>query len=245
MLAPLAQQADRFLAGAEVLFEVACRAGVPDLVLLDVDHDAIAARAGTAALVEPVDVRVMLALKASPMRRLTTDALSTAVLVSPGHLRRRVIPRLVEGGHLEHADDGWRSVSDGRSLARKIITIEMKRRDWRGGLAQAGRHTAVADEAWLVLDAQTSHAAASHEDWFSTCSVGLASLSFNGGLTMLVRPTVNRSRPQHRELLVERAINLMRQGVSSGPLPRVFGSVLVASTGDDPRLPGGAARSAR
>lgn len=245
MLAPLARRADTLLTGAEVLFEIPCTAGVPDLALLDIDREAVAARVGTAPLLEPVDVRVMLALQSTTMRPLTTNALSEATVVSRAHMLRTVLPRLVDGGHVEAADGGWRSVYPWRSLARKVVTVEVKLRDWRRGLAQAIRHTAVADEAWLVLDAHTSRPAQSHADWFTTYGVGLGSLSVDGDLTRLVPPNVNRSRQPNRELLIERAVCLHLQGSISGPVPQVFGSVQLASTGDDPRLQGAVGRSAQ
>ena len=243
MLRPLARHAERFLPAAEVLFEVPCSAGVPDLVLLNIDDEAMTTRRGTVPLQEPVDIRVMLALDTAPSRFLGIQDLATATRVSGSHLRRRVIPRMVEGGHVEAMDSGWRSVYGWRSLARRIVTLEAKRRDWRRGLAQATRHSAVADEAWLVLDAGAYRSAELHRDWFLTYDVGLASLSVSGTLTMSVVPKVNRSRQLQRELLVERSLGLYLQGLSSGPLPRVFGSVLVASTGDDPRLVDGGVRS--
>jgi hypothetical protein len=245
MLAPLALHAGQFLPSAYVLFEVACSAGVPDLVLLDLDEQAVAARADTAMLVEPVDVRVMLSLQASPAVPVRPGDLADSVLVSTDYLRRRVLPRLVAGGHIEDVEGEWRARYHFRSLARRVVTVEAKLRDWRGGLGQATRHTAVADEAWLILDADACQPAASRSDWFTTYGVGLGSLSSEGELTQLVQPTVNRSRQPHRELLVERAVGLHLRGEVSGPLPRVFGNVLVASTGDDPRLRGAAARSAQ
>lgn len=245
MLAPLAHNASQFLPHARVLFEVACAAGVPDVVLLDLDTDAIAARAGTAMLTEPVDVRIMLTMQGSPALPVTVQDLAAAVRVSPDHLRRRVLPRLHAGGHLEQTEGGqWQGCYRFRSLARRVVTIEAKLRDWRGGLGQAARHTAVADEAWLVLGSSGS-AAVARADWFTTYGVGLALLSTDGDLTKVARPNVNRSRQPHRELLVERAVGLHVRGKVSGPLPRVFGSVLVASTGDDPRLAGVAGRSPR
>jgi hypothetical protein len=237
MLAPLTLRAGQLLPRAYVLFEIACSAGVPDLVLLDLDEEALASRAGTSMLVEPVDVRVMLALQASPAVPVTTNQLAQRVLVSTDHLRRRVLPRLVAGGHVEDADGACRSQYQFRSLARRVVTVEAKLRNWRAGLGQATRHTAVADEAWLVLDADTCRAAAARSDWFTTYGVGLASLSSDAELTRLVEPSVNRSRQPQRELLVERTVGLHLRGEVSGPLPRVFGNVLVASTGDDPRLP--------
>lgn len=242
MLAPLAEQASLLLPGARVIFEVPSTAGVPDLVLLDVDETAVAMRVGLAPLTGPVDVRVLLALELSG-RPMSLAALADAAMVSTPHLRRVVLPRLVDGGHLEPASSAWQATYTWRSLARKIITVEAKLRDWRRGLAQASRHTAVADEAWLVLDAHTSHAAQSHADWFDAYDVGLASLSVAGDLSVLRSPRVNRARQPHRELLVERAMGLYLQGSVSGPVPRVFGEVLLATRGDDPRLRGAAADS--
>lgn len=242
MLAPLASGAGHFLPAAQVLFEIPCTAGVPDLVLLNLDRDAIARRCATAPLTEPLDVRVMLALQTSPALPMSTQDLSASVRVSTDHLRRTVLPRLVAGGHVERADEGWRGVYAFRSLARSVVTVEAKIRNWRGGLAQATRHTAVADQAWLVLDRHRSRAAIAHSDWFRTYGVGLATLSNDGALSTLVHPNVNRSRQPHRELLVERAVRLHLAGAVSGPLPRVFGSVPLASTGDDPRLAGASAR---
>ena len=110
MLRPLARHAERFLPAAEVLFEVSCSAGVPDLVLLNIDDEAMTTRRGTVPLQEPVDIRVMLALDTAPSRFLGIQDLATATRVSGSHLRRRVIPRMVEGGHVEAIDKGWRSV---------------------------------------------------------------------------------------------------------------------------------------
>lgn len=242
MLAPLAAGAAHFLPAAQVLFEVPCTAGVPDLVLLDLDLDAIARRCATAPLTEPVDVRVMLALQTSPALPMSTQGVSASVRVSTDHLRRTILPRLVAGGHVERAGVGWRGAYAFQSLARSVVTVEAKIRNWRGGLAQATRHTAVADQAWLVLDARRGRAAAAHADWFSTYDVGLATLSTDGELSTLVRPNVNRSRQPHRELLIERAVRLHLAGAISGPLPRVFGTVPMASTGDDPRLAGASGR---
>jgi hypothetical protein len=241
MLEPLTQTASQLLPDAHVLFEVPCSAGVPDVVLLELDGDALASRSGTAMLHEPIDVRIMLALQASPAIPLTLRDLAAAVRVSPDHLRRRVLPRMTAGGHLEPLDGAWRAMYAFRSLARRVLTVEAKLRDWRGGLGQATRHTAVADEAWLILGS-AGNAAAARAAWFAMYGVGLATLSTDGQLTKIVEPNVNRSRQPDRELLVERAVGLHLGGEVSGPLPQVFGTVPVASTGADPRLRGGAAR---
>lgn len=239
MLAPLAARSDQFLSDATVLFEVACTAGVPDLVLLQLDHDALRDRRGAAPLEHPVDVAVLLALQSSPDLPMPSRAIAERVHVSPEHLRRRVFPRLVDSGHAVAVGNGWQCVYRFRSLARRVITVEAKLADWRRGLAQASRHAVVADEAWLVVDERAAGRA--HLAGFAMFDVGLASLSSDGRLDRLSIPRVNRSRQPGRELLVERAVALHRSGQVSGALPRVFGTVLVA-TEADPRLAGGSGR---
>lgn len=241
MLAPLALQAEAFLPGCAVLFEVPCTAGVPDLVLLTIDHDALRARRGAAPLVHPVDVSTLLSLQSSPDVPMPLAAIAHWTNVSPDHLRRTVLPRLVAGGHAVAATSGWQSAYPFRSLARRVVTIEAKLRDWRRGLAQASRHASVADAAWLVLDERAITSAAAQPIGFDMLDVGLASLAVDGRVDLRSQPRANRARQPGRELLVERAVALYVAGDVSGALPRVFGSVLVA-TRNDPRLAGAQGR---
>jgi hypothetical protein len=240
MLAPLAANADTFLVGAHVLFEVACRGGVPDATLIDIDQAVLTARVGTSYLEHPSDVRVMLELQASPAAPIPLPALASAVKLTVGHVRRAVLPRLAAGGHVDVTADGVAARYAFRSLARRVVTVEAKLRDWRSGLAQSARYAASADEVWLVLDARHCRAAVEHADWFTLYGVAVAGLDAAGGLVRHVAPGVNRSQQPQRELLVERAVALLEAGGVSGPLPRVFGQVLTA-TAADPRLRGAAA----
>jgi hypothetical protein len=241
MLMPLAEAASKFAKNPCVLFEVPCNAGVPDIVFLELDRLAIASRRGTEPLTEPVDVRLMSAMGSvrAPTRRLwTLDELSSSAGVSAAHLRRTVLPRLVDCGHIAVDGSRWVPTYRFRSLARRIVTIEAKLRDWRGGVAQASRHTAVADAAWVAVDARTAGTAASHPEWFSMYGVGLVSVSSTGQVEPLITPALSSPRLPDRELLAERAASLHFSGKVSGPLPKVFGHTLIASTGVDPRLVG-------
>jgi hypothetical protein len=240
MLAPLLERADEFLPGGVALFEVPCTAGIPDLVLIDIDQRAIGERGDAAPLTQSIDVNVMLALQAT-IHGHTAAELAAACHVTAAHLRRLVLPRLIEGGHIDLDADHYRPRYAFRSLARTLVTIETKLRDWRGGLGQASRHATVADQAWLVLDARST-AAVRRVEWFRSYGVALGLLSFEGQLARVVEPGVNRSRQPDRELLAERAVALYGSGVSCGPLPRVFGG-FPSATGPDPRLPGVEARS--
>lgn len=244
MLAPLAAAASGLARNPLVFFEVPSSAGVPDIVLLELDKAAMNSRKGAAPLVEAIDVRLMLAIASGriPTTRFRgIDELSILAGAGQAHLRRSVLPRLVEDGHLVIDGDKWAPRYRFRSLARRIVTVEAKLRDWRGAVAQASRHTAAADTAWVALDARTVSAAVNHPEWFSTYGVGLLSVARSGSVERLIPPAGPRPRRHERELLAERTVALHLSGNVSGPLPRVFGNVLMASTGADPRLVGAAA----
>ena len=118
------------------------------------------------------------------------------------------------------------------------MTIEAKRRDWRRGLGQAGRHAAGADAAWLVLDGAYTGSAVERADWFRAMGVGLAGLDPDGTLRLLLPPSGTRMLRARRELLAERLAELYCSGAVSGPVGRVFGRDLAPSTGADPRRSG-------
>ena len=241
MLGPLAASARVLARNAIVMFEVASTAGVPDVVLLVLDRGALESRKGTSSLVEPVDVRLMVSasnVRNSLGRAWTADELVEHSGVSVAHLRRTVLPRLVSGGHLTKIDDAWRLAYRYRSMAKRVVTIEAKLRDWRGAVGQASRHTSVADAAWVALDQLSTRVALDNPHWFTTYGVGLLSVSTSGEVKKLIAPGPNRARQPGRELLVERAVALHQKGRHSGDIPRVFGVTLLATTGADPRLTG-------
>ncbi len=241
MLQPLAAYAERLARGATVMFEVPTTAGVPDVILLVIDEEACKERAVSTPLVEQVDLRIMIgasAARGSLERCWSERELADLALISEAHLKRTVLPRLSDGGHLAPVGGGWRLVRRYRSLARRVVTIEAKLRDWRGAVGQAARHAAVADRAWVALDSATITPARSHESWFTTYGVGLLSVSSEGGVKKIFTPAGGRARRVGRELLVERSVALLRDGRISGEIPLVFGERLLASRGADPRLQG-------
>lgn len=241
MLQPLAAYAERLARGATVMFEVPSSAGVPDVVLLVLDEEVCKERAARAPIVEPVDLRIMISVSSARggLERCWSESeLADRARVSQAHLRRSVLPRLADGGHFATAGRGWRLVHRYRSLARRVVTVEAKLRDWRGAVGQAARHAAVADRAWVALDSATIAPARNHETWFTTYGVGLLSVSSGGSVKKLITPAGRRTRQAGRELLVERSVALLREGRTSGDIPLVFGERLLASRGADPRLQG-------
>ena len=99
----------------------------------------------------------------------------------------------------------------------------------------------IVDAAWVAIDARSAVTAANHPEWFTMYGVGLVSVSPSGDVEPLITPGPSRTRQPGRELLAERAAALHLSGQVSGPLLRVFGQTLVASTGVDPRLAGAGA----
>lgn len=239
MLRPLADAAPLFLRHASVFFEIPCAAGIPDIAIIKLDVNAINDRHGTEPLAEAADVRTMVSLsetRAAMKKSWTVPEAAAHAGVGVGHFRRTILPRLIAGGHLLE-DRGQVSLKyKYRSLAKQVVTVEAKRRDWRAAVGQAARHTAVADASWIALDSASSATALKHLHWFTTYGVGLASLSTDGKLSKLVAPQRTHPHRADRELLVERAFSLRRDGRHSGEIPRVFGTRLLATTGVDPRL---------
>lgn len=245
MLQPLSNAAGQLLRNPTILFEVPCAAGIPDIVLLALDRAAVQERAETTPLLDQVDVRLMVSLSnvRNALRRAwTTEELAEHAGVSSTHLRRSIIPRLTAGGHLHEHGVRLSLNYRYRSLAKKVVTVEAKLRDWRGAVGQAARHTAVADAAWVALDRASTRTAAENPDWFTTYGLGLLSVGTDGAVEKIIAPGLGRARQPSRELLVERAVALHQEGKHSGQIPRVFGATLLATTGDDPRLVGAGVR---
>lgn len=244
MLEPLSHAAGCLLERSIVLFEVPCAAGVPDMVLLELDKSTESERYGTSPLLDPVDVRLMVAVscaKNALARAWRIEELAELVGVSSAHMRRRIIPRLIDGGHLCQEDGSLSLRYRYRSLATRVVTVEAKLRNWRDAVGQAARHTAVADASWVALEEATTRAAAESPHWFTTYGLGLLSVATDGVVKKVFAPGHGRSKTASRELLVERAIALHQDGKRSGEIPRVFGTRLTATTGVDPRLVGAAA----
>lgn len=245
MLQPLSDAAGQLLRNPTVLFEVPCSAGIPDIVLLALDRAAMGERAGTTPLWDPVDVRLMVSVsnvRNALGRAWTADELAEHAGVSSSYLRRSILPRLTTGGHL-HEHGGRLSLNyRHRSLAKRVVTVEAKLRDWRGAVGQASRHTAVADAAWVALDRASARMATQSPHWFTTYGVGLLSVGTDGAIEKNIAPRPGRARQPSRELLVERAVALHQEGKHSGDIHRVFGATLLATTGDDPRLVGAGGR---
>jgi hypothetical protein len=248
MLAPLANAA-AVIAGepVTVLFEVASRAaGVPDLVLVKPAVDAAAERSGAMELTDVAALAVMLVLaedSASPAG-LAVEELARRVGVSAARLRQRVLPQMLDYGHVVRVDGvTWAPAYRRRSPVDLLITVEAKLRDWKRALTQASRHAAAADFSYVALDRVGAARAAGKVDNFSRFGVGLATVHDAATVTIDLAAAPRPVRTSlRRELLAEQTVQMIRRGRLSGEPPLVFGRRLLSTTGADPRLTSASAR---
>lgn len=228
-----------------VVYEVQGAAGVPDAVFLALDLGVLASRRSLGFLTEPAMLGAVVALSRAQARGEVLGASEVAGLlgVTRAHAVANVLPALESQGYVVRRGGGvWSAAQPFRSVARSVVTVEAKLRDWKRGLGQATRHAAGADRSWLVIDAASAAAASKSREWFTALGVGLATLHVSGEVTALVEPRRAEVLPLRRELLAERAAAIYAAGGASGPVRPVFGRLLAPTTGPDPRLAGAGAR---
>jgi hypothetical protein len=239
MLSPLAARRSVLAPSCTItVFEVPTLAsGVPDLIFIDLDQEALDARPTQATITDIAGVKVMLYL--SPENRTSLQELSRATGLSRTRLKNSILPHLDETGHVLHVDsDAWISTYSFRSLARHLVTVEAKTRDWLKGMGQAIRHSSTSDASWLVLDGSYVPPIEKAVTLTDAYGVGLAGITPDGKIHILLPPSPRPTIHLRREILVERAITLWLSGRVSGPVPHVYGRTHLASRGCDPRLLG-------
>lgn len=227
----------------QVLFEFFGAAGTPDVVFLEFDEDELERREelGLVPVLNYNAIAVLIALSAGP---LGVRALSEAVGMTSAHLRRAILPDLEARTWLDHSGREWRCREPIQPLARWIVAVEAKRRDWRRALAQAERYRSFANRAVVVLDAAANLRPA-RELAESQTGVGLASLDARSGrIEPLLLPRWQRAGSERDYVWAgEQAYHMRRLGALSGPVLPVFGRTLLATNGSDPRLTGGVKRA--
>jgi len=251
MLGPIAE-AVRLLVGAQsssrIFFEVPTASGIPDIVVADLNESAITKRIerGLSPVVDLPGVSVLRAIQHRYRMTQTTSDIADIrefVGLSRRYLTTKVLPELVQGGHIDQVGKtDWAPTHAISSPAKKIYTIEVKVKDWRAGYNQALRHKISADRSWLVIDANRTTTVSAHHHWFKDAALGLATLDTVGGVCRLIAPQGHPSTGNvYRELLAERLFEMATNGVVSGPVRHVFGADLTTTRGPDPRLAGVAA----
>lgn len=216
-----------------VLTEVASVSGVPDLVAVRFDRDAIGERrgAGLAPVTDLTQVRTLVAVADGGR---TAGQLATAAQVTVAYMRGKILPALVGAGWLESITGrGCSAIVSPRHilrpLARNLITVEAKKAAWQRALNQAMRHAPSSDGCFIALDAARATPAIAQQDAIRKLGVGLLTVDpMTGRVTVVARPHRHPSDPVRRTVLAERAWQLTLTGQTAGPTFPVFGRDLTA-----------------
>lgn len=232
MLPPLVDAVDALVAGLPdgsdrvVLFEVPAFESIPDLVIAQVHHDAAERR--RRACVDPVaDLTCVRALIGLTAGLVDLDVLARRAGVSRAHLRRRVLPALVDAGWLR-APAELALVVPFEPVLNWVVTVEAKRSKWREAYAQARRHQRVADRAFVALDAASADSARSWSVEFAAQGIGLVTVDALTDVASVERRP--RRGPKGdmdaRALFGERVVEMAAAGTTVGKTFPVFGQVL-------------------
>lgn len=201
---------DRLLpTGAEphiVVPEVQAAIGIVDLLAVRFDGDALRLRgaSGVGPICLPLRIRVLDALRDGRWRR--GETIARLVGSNWPALRRSTLAPLAEAGLIEIDSNRIRSTLLWLPLASELTAIELKLSKWQGALRQANNFARSADRSWVVVDANYSRPATDQSELFRECGVGLATLTPEGRLSVVVRPRRRRPIRWLRALIAERAL---------------------------------------
>lgn len=211
----------------DAFYDVETLAGVPDVVGVKWDGDALEDRRarGLGPLSEASHIRVLLSLSTGDM---DAAALASTTRISIGHLRRVILPRLMELGWVKSVDGRYRSQAMLNELSTAVTTVEAKLADWRRALVQARRHMASADRCCLALDAAYVHRVEPHLAALHEAGLGVMSVdSFDDAVVaILPAPVHGRASRVQRQFVQERCWALRLAGQQRGWTGHVFGRQL-------------------
>jgi hypothetical protein len=148
--------------------------GVADLVLLDFDTMAQSTR--QASGLPPVPTACH-AYVVGALRRLGPTPFSECGRLDPNVNERenlRILRQLIDTGYVLRTGSAVAVAPEMGSPIRRIVAIEAKLKDWRGGLLQAKRYRSYANLTYLAMPlAEAQHAAASHADVALALGIGI------------------------------------------------------------------------
>lgn len=231
-----------------VYFEVQTLQGIADVLLVDIDEQALEdrMRLNATPLFDLTAASVIHSL--SGMRNLKGSVQDIAEFLGadPGHLRRVVLPRLQDAAWINQEKSGiWALNQPYRDPVRRMIAIEAKREGWRRALTQAASHVEFADATYVALDGSRKMDVPALEGAFSLAGVGLLTVHANHStvsnpnasqIKRVILPARKRRRNAIRTAVAERVLALHQSGIRSGHVQHVFGKMVTSQWNNDPRF---------
>lgn len=166
--------------------------GVTDLVVLDFAAAALNAR--LEASLAPVEVSLAYlvgALRAAGA--VTRDDVARLDREVSERTNRRGVSALQESGHVVEVDGLLSLHAAMVPTLDRLVAIEAKLRDWRGGLLQASRYHAFADQVYLAMPERAAHRLAS-EDRDVAEALGVGVIAVGGASRILLGSPRRRPR---------------------------------------------------
>jgi len=210
-----------------VFGEVPAVAGIPDLVAVRFDEEAIRARKAAGVLPLATESEVRIAQEAATP--CTASELAQRVGLSADYLRRVVLPGLQDSGWLERDGPYFQRTRTALDVGQRVVTVEAKLRDWRRAFSQAKRQGRSADAAYIAVPAATARLMGADLEAIASRGIGVISVGPPAQKPrVLIRPVRIPSATTRvgRMLLAERALALHLQGHTEGQVSPVFGWVL-------------------
>lgn len=257
MPTPFAREADMLLpllAGVaegglalrgEPFFEVQTLHGIADVVFADVDREVMSerSRSGLSAVTEISEVATLMAFQSGKGKEapkfLQTASIAALTGISAGHLRSKVLPRLVEGGWILSKGGGWTLSASFMPPVKSMTAVEIKRTDWKRALSQANSYTDFSDAVYVAMDYSRVRDTAAMSPSFNFTGVGLLTVrSDEGAKGVQQRITARRRRRRGlpHAVVSERIAALIENDSRSGEVGLVFGQFLTTTSGLDPRF---------
>ncbi|GGY21732.1 hypothetical protein [Streptomyces tanashiensis] len=171
---------------------------------------------------------------------MSTVEIADRVRISPSHLRKKVLPHLVDLGWVERSGKSyWRARHLHKCPTSSIYAIEVKRSEWQRALMQATSHTRFANKTYVAMDAsRIPRSPESFEGAMRFTGIGMISVSADDQhppVSVVIEARKKSPSSVDRLLVAERLLAIRSSGGNAGEISHVFGQWVTTSSGPDPR----------
>lgn len=147
----------RYFSGYAVIEEFDGGHGIADLLVIVPDEENIEARRKAGQLLPLTEKNLVRALALIPYDRpVTLDFLEQVTCLSRRNLKERILKVLADGGYIRELPRGRYVRLGPPIIARELIGIEAKMKNWRRGVLQARRYRQFCHAVYLAIH-ETAH----------------------------------------------------------------------------------------